>query len=156
MAGKIVIFIKNVELAVLSVLGLGATTIMVVNATGRYILGSSIAWAEEVVRILYVWAVFIAISHGFIEHQHIGFKNISSSTRTTRYLSDVLYAASLSFVGSALSYYGWMYNSMTGAVPLPGTNLPTAILMLPGILSGILWTILGIIRLYQLVFIRER
>ena len=148
---KFVKYVKTIELVVLTLLGITATLVMVSNAIGRYVLGISIAWAEEIVRILFVWSVFIAITHGFIKNEHIGFKNISMITPTTRYLSDLLYAISLVFVGGALGYYGWNYNLMTGSVPLPGTNFPTAVFMLPGILAGFIWFFIGFLRLIVLL-----
>ena len=148
---KLVKYVKTIELVVLTFLGITATLVMVSNAFGRYVLGISITWAEEIVRILFVWSVFMAITHGFLKNEHIGFKNLSTLTPITKYLSNLLYAISLVFVGGALSYYGWKYNSMTGSVPLPGTNFPTAVFMLPGIFAGFIWFFIGFLRLIALL-----
>ena len=54
------------------ILGLAMTLIMFINALGRYILGDTFLWAEEVIRLLFAWAMFIGITDLFISGGHIG------------------------------------------------------------------------------------
>ena len=62
-----------------------------------------------------------------------------------------MYAASLAAVGGILAVYGFRYNAMTGSVPLPATNLPTALFMWPGIVAGAVWAVLGLYRLVRAI-----
>ena len=71
---------------------------------------------------------------------------------TTQKIGDYIYYFSLTAVGGILAYYGWKYNGMTGHVPLAGTNLPSAVLMLPGIGAGVIWAALGVFRIIQTSF----
>ncbi len=139
-------WIRRAETAVLVALGVGATLIMFANAVGRYAFNTSFVWAEELIRILFVWGMFIAITDSFIRNEHIGFKNFADLNGATRFAADLIYSVSLTIVGVVLAYYGWKYNAMTGDVPLPGTNLPAAVLMLPGIAAGAVWGVFGAAR----------
>lgn len=144
-------WIRGAEITVLVALGVGATLIMFANAVGRYVFNTSFAWAEELIRILFVWSMFIAITESFIRNEHIGFKNLADLNAATKFAADLIYSVSLSIVGGVLAYYGWTYNAMTGDVPLPGTNLPTSVLMLPGIAAGGVWCVLGMVRALRMV-----
>jgi TRAP-type C4-dicarboxylate transport system permease small subunit len=136
---------------ILVVLGVSATVIMFANAVGRYVFNTSFVWAEELIRILFVWGMFIAITDSFINNEHIGFRNFAELNAITRFVADLIYSVSLTIVGGVLSYYGWKYNAMTGDVPLSGTNLPAAVLMLPGIVAGAVWCLFGAIRTVRIL-----
>jgi TRAP-type C4-dicarboxylate transport system permease small subunit len=138
--------IRKTEIGILLVLGIGATAIMFINAICRYVFHVTFVWAEEVIRIMFVWSMFIGITDSFIHNEHIGFKNIADMNNVTRLISDLLYNLSLCCIGLLLSYFGWKYNRMTGDVPLAGTNLPTGIFMWPGIGAGVIWTFTGGVR----------
>lgn len=139
-------WIRRSRTMILVVLGVSATVIMFANAVGRYVFNTSFVWAEELIRILFVWGMFIAITDSFINNEHIGFRNFAELNAMTRFVADLIYSVSLTIVGGVLAYYGWKYNAMTGDVPLSGTNLPAAVLMLPGIIAGIVWCIFGAVR----------
>ncbi len=142
--------LRRAELAVLTVLGVAATLLMFGNAVLRYVFGESIIWAEEVIRILFVWGMFIAITASFFRNEHIGFDALAKRKGALNLLYRVVYALCLVVVGGLLAYYGFGYTRMTGDVPLPATNLPTSLLMWPGVLAGVVWTLLGIYRLATL------
>jgi TRAP-type C4-dicarboxylate transport system permease small subunit len=121
------------------------------NAVSRYIFHYSFVWAEEVIRILFVWVMFIAITAAFIRNEHIGFDNLAKKSGPLNVIYRAAYAICLLAVGGILAFYGFRYNVMTGSVPLAATNLPTAIFNWPGIIAGAVWAILGAWRLILLV-----
>ncbi|OHD78061.1 MAG: hypothetical protein A3J97_00565 [Spirochaetes bacterium RIFOXYC1_FULL_54_7] len=139
-------WVRRSRTTLLVTLGVSATVIMFANAVGRYIFNTTFVWAEELIRILFVWGMFVAITDSFINNEHIGFRNFAELNATTKFVADLIYSVSLTIVGGVLAYYGWKYNAMTGDVPLSGTNLPAAVLMLPGIVSGVVWCIFGAVR----------
>jgi TRAP-type C4-dicarboxylate transport system permease small subunit len=141
---------RKIELAVLTALGLAATLIMFGNAVLRYLLGSSLIWAEEVIRIVFVWAMFVAITGAFFRNEHIGFDNLIKKGGVPQLVHRVVYALCLLGVGAILAFEGYRYNAMTGDVPLAATDLPTALFMWPGIASGAVWAVLGLYRLARL------
>ena len=138
--------IDKTKIGALIALGIGATFIMFVNAVSRYLFNYSFVWAEEIIRILFVWSMFIAITDSFLRNEHIGFTNIAEMNAFTRSLSKITNSLCLIVVGGLLAYFGAKYDRMTGEVPLPGTNLPTSLFMWPGIGAGAIWTVLGCVR----------
>ena len=144
-------FLRKLELAVLTVLGLAATLLMFGNAVGRYLLGSSLVWAEEVIRMIFVCAMFLAITTAFFRNEHIGFDNLVKRPGALNKIHHVTSALCLVAVGGILAWYGFKYTIMTGDVPLPATNVPTALFMWPGVVAGAVWTLLGLWRLLRLI-----
>lgn len=134
----------RIEIAILLICGLSATIIMFGNAVGRYVFGTSFSWAEEVVRILFVWSMFLAITTGFIRNQHIGFQSLIEKHPIIQFLSTLIYGVIPVFVGFVITVYGYRYNVMIGSVPLAGTNWPTSLFLLPGIFSGVAWMGIGV------------
>lgn len=142
---------KRVERTVLTVLGVSATLLMFGNAVGRYLFGSSLVWAEEVIRMLFVAAMFIAITTAFLRNQHIGFDAFAKKPGFLNVLYRIVNSLCLLTVGGILAVYGYIYNDLTGSVQLSGTNWPTALFMWPGILAGAVWFLIGAFRLVELV-----
>jgi TRAP-type C4-dicarboxylate transport system permease small subunit len=134
---------------VLTALGVAATLIMFGNAVLRYAAGSSLVWSEEIIRLLFVWAMFIAITAAFWRNEHIGFDNLAKKGGRVGAASAAVSAACLLAVGAILAFYGFRYTVMTGDVPLPATNLPTALFMWPGVIAGGVWALMGAVRLVR-------
>ena len=144
---KTIEVILKIERFILLILGIGATLVMFGNAAGRYIFHNTFVWAEEVIRMAFVWGMFIAITDAFLTNDHIGFRNLVDKTKVTQIAADIIYNIVLVAVGGILAFYGGLYNRLTGLVPLPGTNLPTALFQIPGVLAGWTWVGIGIIRI---------
>lgn len=138
--------LKRLEAAALTLLGASMTLVMIVNVVMRYVFESSLIWAEEYVRIAFVWAMFIAITTGFLRNEHIGFGNLMNRTRASSLVRETLYGAALVAVGGITAYYGNIYSGYTGSVSLAGTDLPTAVLLLPGIVAGGVWVVMGLVK----------
>ncbi len=137
----------KIELGVLLVMGVAATLIMFVNALLRYAANYSLEWGEESIRILFVSSMFIAITMSFVRDEHIGFDELLKVTRIGRFVREVGYAVSLIVVGAITGYYGFIYNGMVGDTPLPATDLPTGMFLVPGVIAGAVWTVIGVLRL---------
>ena len=114
--------VRKIERAVLVILGVGMTVIMFINACGRYLLGSTLLWAEETVRICFVWAMFIAITDLFVTGEHIGFDVIAMKNRLTKIIACVGTNLVLIFLGVNLVFFGMEIIHTTGRVPLPATK----------------------------------
>lgn len=126
------------------VLGLSMTMIMFVNALGRYILGDTFLWAEEVIRLLFAWAMFIGITDLFITGGHIGFDVISNRNRTTKKVCSAIAYTVLVIIGWNLMVYGAGIISVIGKIPLPATKLPGAMFYIPGVIAGAVWILIGL------------
>lgn len=136
--------VKKVENIMLMILGLSMTLIMFINALGRYILGDTFLWAEEVIRLLFAWAMFIGITDLFITGGHIGFDVVSNRNKTTRKVCAVVAYAVLIIIGWNLMVYGAGIISVIGKIPLPATKLPGAMFYIPGVIAGVVWIFIGI------------
>jgi TRAP-type C4-dicarboxylate transport system permease small subunit len=145
-----VALLRRIEIWVLTILGVAMTLIMFTNATMRYLFSTSLVWSEEVIRILFVWAMFIAITESFIRNEHIGFDNIAKMGGWPTHLHRLVYALSLTVVGGVLAWHGWRFTILTGDVPLAATNMSTTLLMWPGVIAGAIWTVIGAIRLVRI------
>lgn len=143
----------KIEMTVLTIFGVAATLIMFGNAASRYLFKRTFVWAEEIIRIMFVWSMFIAVTTSFIRNDHIGFDGIAKRKGLPNLIFRLVYAISLAGVGGVLFVYGIKYNALTGSVPLAGTNLPTSVLMLPGIIAGLVWVLLGCYKLAR-IFIK--
>lgn len=120
------------------------TMIMFVNALGRYILGDTFLWAEEVIRLLFAWAMFIGITDLFITGGHIGFDVISNRNRTTKKVCSAIAYTVLVIIGWNLMVYGAGIISVIGKIPLPATKLPGAMFYIPGVIAGAVWILIGL------------
>lgn len=140
-------FGRYLEGGVLVAFAVSATGIMFGNSVSRYLFRSSFAWADEAIRLIFVWSMFIAITTAFFRNQHISFLAVAHLNRRLRLFSEVLSEATLLVIGLVVVYYGNRFMRLTGAVRLPGTELPSGLLLLPGVVSGAAWTLLGFGRL---------
>jgi TRAP-type C4-dicarboxylate transport system permease small subunit len=142
-------WLGRLERTVLTALGVAATLIMFGNAVLRYLLGTTMVWSEEVIRLLFVWAMFIAISTAFWRNEHIGFDALAKKGGWVGAASRAVSALCLLAVGAVLAVHGFRYAVMTGGVPLPATNLPTALFMWPAVVAGAAWAVMGAWRLLR-------
>lgn len=138
--------LHTIENTVIVALALTATVLLFGNAMARYVFQGSLHWAEEVVRLIFVWSMFLAITTSFIRNEHIGFHTIVERNVVLRLTSTLLYDATLATVGGVVLYHGKSYNRLTGAVPLAGNGLPTALFLVPGVLAGAIWFSVGTLR----------
>ena len=120
------------------------TLIMFINALGRYILGDTFLGAEEVIRLLFAWAMFIGITDLFISGGHIGFDVIANKNAVTKKICAIVAYIVLMIIGWNLMVYGWGIISVIGKIPLPATKLPGAMFYIPGVLAGAAWIAIGI------------
>lgn len=142
-------FFKRLELGLLTLMGVSMSAIMIANAVLRYGVESSIIWAEEFVRINFVWAMFVAVTASFIRREHIGFDTLIRKTRLGRRMQEIACGFTLFVTGAVMAWYGTTYIGFTGDVVLPGTNLPSTVLLLPGVLAGAAWAFLGVTQMIQ-------
>lgn len=143
--------ILKVERICLMMLGLIMSLVMFVNACSRYFLSKTFLWAEETVRICFVWAIFIAISELFAYGGHIGFDVFSGKNRWTKKISKIVTDVVLIVLGFNLIFFGRAIVSQVGMVPLASTKLPNMIFHIPGMIAGCVWMLIGIADLIRVL-----
>lgn len=136
----------KLQRAFLSLLGIVMVCLLTLDGLGRYILGKSISWAEELTRIMFVWGCFVSITVAFIKRAHIGFDVLAKKNDLTKKVSAVINGICLALVGIVVMYYGWMFTMKVGKFPLPATGVPISILYIAGVIAGVAWIVIG---LYQ-------
>lgn len=62
---------QNFEKYVCVVIFMVFTAVMIVNVFMRYVIGSAIPWASDLVLFMFVWFVWFAISFGFRNGAHV-------------------------------------------------------------------------------------
>lgn len=136
--------ILKLERICLMALGTVMTLVMFVNACSRYMFSKTFLWAEETVRICFVWAMFIAISELFVRGGHTGFDVFSGKNRWTKIISKVVTDIVLMVIGFNFVYFGRMIAAQVGSVPLASTKLPGMVFYIPGMLAGAGWVVIGL------------
>ena len=145
---------RRIEIAIYVVLGIAMTLLMFSNAVMRYVFDSSIVWSEEVIRVFFVLAMFIAITGGFIRNEHIGFDSLAKRPGAFNFIYKAVTGLCLIVVGGLLAYEGGKFTLMTGDVPLPATNMPTSLFMWPGVVAGGVWVVIGLVKI-AVIFVRK-
>lgn len=140
---------RRLELVALMVMGVAATLIMFFNAVLRYGFDYSIVWGEEAIRILFVSSMFLVITTSFVRNEHVGFDAYMKASRLGRLVCSIGSNLSLVIVGAITAYYGYAYNALVGDTPLPGTDLPTGVFLVPGVIAGAFWVVIGVVRLIR-------
>lgn len=135
--------IKKIENIVLMLLGLGMTAVMFANALSRYVLGSTFVWAEEVIRMLFVWAMFIVITDLFVEGGNIGFDVFANKNAVTKMICEIVTNIVLIIIGGSLFIHGGGIVQVIGKIPLAATKLPGAVFYIPGVIAGGVWVLIG-------------
>ena len=62
---------KHIEEVLLVVFSVIMVTAIFMQVFMRYVLGSSLAWSEELARYCFIWLVYLGISYGVKKQRHI-------------------------------------------------------------------------------------
>lgn len=93
-------------------LGLLTGVIVVVvaaNVFARYVLNSSIGWADELSRFLFIWIVFYGAVLAYVKNEHIGLDFIVNRfPEKVRAFVLLLAEVGVFIVTVMLTYYGWV------------------------------------------------
>jgi len=120
---------NRIEAVMIMVLLTIMTVIMFFSVVSRYFFNFTFSWAEQVTRIMFVWATFAGISLGALRSAHMRVSAISLITGEKRskyvFVFGNIVAAVFGFV---ISYY--MFNCMMNAfrnnqtfTAVPGLNV---------------------------------
>ena len=119
-------------LLVAMVLLIGANVFM------RYVLNSGIFWNEEIALVMAVWFIFIAMPMGVRKNLHISIHLFRNPAPWLDRSLDILKALAALLVGYVLVRYGWTLVQFTSRSIMPATELPSSVLYVILLLSGVL------------------
>ncbi|WP_321499731.1 TRAP transporter small permease [Breoghania sp.] len=62
---------NNLEITLSVALVSAMTVILAIQVFMRYVIGASLYWSEEVARYMFIWLIYLSISHGAHRMRHI-------------------------------------------------------------------------------------
>lgn len=104
------------------------TTLVVGQVIFRYVFSSAIDWAEEVARLAFVWAMFLAIPHGIRRGVHVGIDavvvQLSQSVQEKIFRAMALISAVLMAI---IFGFAWQVTLYTWPEMMPTLQLTSAV-----------------------------
>lgn len=104
------------------------TTLVVGQVIFRYVFSSAIDWAEEVARLAFVWAMFLAIPHGIRRAVHVGIDALV--VRLSHALQEKIFRA-MAIISAALMViifgFAWQVTLYTWPEMMPTLQLTAAV-----------------------------
>lgn len=112
-------------------------TLVVTQVIFRYGFSSAIDWSEEVARLAFVWAMFLAVPHGIRAGVHVGIDALI--TRFPETVKDRLFRLS-AFLGCALMivvfYFSAQVTAYSWSELMPTLNLTAAVYYIAVLISA--------------------
>lgn len=113
------------------------TVLVVTQVVFRYAFSSAIDWSEEVARLAFVWAMFLAIPHGIRRGVHVGidalFVKFSDNWQDRIFRTSSVLAAALMAV---IFWYAWEVTVYTWPEMMPTLNLTAAVYYIAVLLAA--------------------
>lgn len=122
---------RGMERAIVFLFGL-TVVLMLVQISSRYLFNFSFVWAEEFIRLLFLWMVYLGIAVGFYEGSHIAitmlFDRLQKKNRRRLAiftdLANALFLATTLVLGAQIL---WFIKDQR----LPVTEIPVYLLYIP-------------------------
>lgn len=114
------------------------TVLVVTQVVFRYVFSSAIDWSEEVARLAFVWAMFLAIPHGIRRGVHVGIDALCVKfpplwqERLFR-LSSALAAVLM----AVIFWFAWQVTVYTWPEMMPTLNMTAAVYYLAVLLAAL-------------------
>ena len=114
------------------------TVLVVTQVVFRYAFSSAIDWSEEVARLAFVWAMFLAIPHGIRRGVHVGidalFVKFSDAWQDRLFRASSVLAAVLMAV---IFWFAWQVTVYTWPEMMPTLNLTAAVYYIAVLLAAV-------------------
>ncbi len=125
------------RLAVVGAMGLMAT-LVVGQVFFRYALASSIDWAEEMARLAFVWAIFLALPHGIRSGIHVGID--VAVALVPEIWQERLFRLSAglgAILMAVLFFYGWQVALDSWPDLMPTVDVTSAVYYIPVLIAAV-------------------
>jgi len=103
-------------------------TLVVVQVVFRYLFSSAIDWSEEIARLAFVWAMFLAIPHGVRSGIHVGIDVIV--TRLADGAQEAFFRISAGLAALLMAvvfWYALQVTILTWPEKMPTVNMTNAV-----------------------------
>jgi len=96
---------------------------MVLQVFCRYVLGSSLIWAEEICRYLLVWMTFLFAGAAFQRGEMVGFEFLVRRLppHAKAWLLAPAYLVCVAFLG-VIAWYGWIFAEQNSSQAIPAAD----------------------------------
>lgn len=93
-----------------------------INVFSRYVLNSSLGWADELARFVFIWISFLGAVFAYYEREHVGLDLLITRVPSQKIqaLLRLIGEVGVSLVLLCLLYYGWV-------VAMSATNVSPAL-----------------------------
>ncbi|TZE82774.1 TRAP transporter small permease [Calorimonas adulescens] len=144
------VIIKGLNYICALLLGLMAV-IVFINVIERFILSSSIPWAEEVARFLLIWVVFIGAVINFYYDEHLGLDILTARLHGNlkKFISLIAYLV-ITFILILVIYYGYQFSALSLDWPAPASKIPFGYVYMIAPISCMIMLIVLIYKLIKL------
>lgn len=113
-------------------------TLVVTQVVFRYAFASAIDWSDEVARLAFVWAMFLAIPHGIRRGVHVGidvlFVKFPDVWQDRLFRASSVLAAGLMAV---IFWFAWEVAAYTWPEMMPTLNMTAAVYYIAVLLAAI-------------------
>ena len=118
------------------------------NVFSRYILNSSLGWADELARFVFIWVSFLGAVVAYQKNEHIGLDFVVSpiGSRKIRLFIRLLGEILVLLVLGCLVYYGWTV-AMSATNVSPALYIPMWIVYIIVPISGALMVLINLWKL---------
>lgn len=102
----------------------------------RYVLSSSIDWADEISRLMFVWSMFLAIPHGIRAGVHVGIDVLVSrlSEQAQRLIARVMLGLS-ALLSLIVFYYGFIIVIQKWEELMPTVDITASVYYIPVLIA---------------------
>lgn len=115
------------------------------NVFSRYVLNSSLGWADELARFIFIWVSFLGAVLAYAHNEHIGLDFVVDRipSQKIKGIFRVIGDLAIFFVLANLTYYGWyVANSATNVSPALYIPMKTVYMIVP--ISAFLMVLINI------------
>lgn len=115
------------------------------NVFCRYVLNSSLGWADELARFVFIWVSFLGAVTAYQKNEHIGLDFVVARIRSEKVRLTIRLVGELLvlFVLSCLGYYGWTV-AMSATNVSPALYIPMWVVYLVVPISAFLMVLINL------------
>ncbi|MCK4259176.1 MAG: TRAP transporter small permease [Halanaerobiales bacterium] len=120
------------------------------NVFSRYVLNSSLGWADELSRFIFIWISFLGAVLAYVDNEHIGLDFIVEKmpSQKIKLIFRLIGDLGILIVVSFLTYYGWyVATSATNVSPALYIPMKTIYMIVP--ISAALMVLINISKISE-------
>lgn len=120
------------------------------NVFSRYVLNSSLGWADELARFIFIWVSFLGAVVAYHKNEHVGLDFVVNrvASKKVRQVLRLIGEVLVLLVLVCLVYYGWIV-AMSATNVSPALYIPMWIVYIVVPLSGLFMVLINLGKLKE-------